>query len=128
MLLRIAASTLAFTAMVTCRVQAQTEPPSMSGIDGVITISPAYPGPTRVGVPNSRPLTNTTLVVQNASGVVASFTTDTDGWFRVPLPPGHYTVSVKDGQGRIGRFGPFEVDVTAGKMTTVAWQCDSGMR
>jgi hypothetical protein len=34
-------------------------------------------------------------------------------------------------QGRktsIGRFGPFEADVTQGKMTKVQWECDSGIR
>ena len=128
MALRIAASMLALTAMATCLGEAQTRSPSGSGIEGVITISPSHPGPTREGVPDSRPLGNTNLVVQNAAGVVTTFTTDTEGRFRVPLPPGHYTVSLKDGQRRIGRFGPFEVDVTAGKMTTVAWQCDTGMR
>jgi hypothetical protein len=128
MLLRIPAVTLAVAVMATSLAHAQTGPASTSGIEGVMTISPAYPGPTRVGVPNSKPLADATFIVQNAAGVVTTFTTDTQGRFRVPLPPGHYTVSVKDGQHRIGRFGPFEVDVTAGKMTTVAWQCDSGMR
>ena len=59
---------------------------------------------------------------------VASFKTDDQGHFRVSLPPGHYTVSRKSGQSRIGRFGPFDVDVTAGQVTKVQWSCDSGMR
>ena len=128
MLLRIAAGVFALTAMTTRLVDAQTEPRSTSGIQGVITISPAYPGPTRVGVPNSKPLSNTSFTVQSAAGALTTFTTDAEGRFRVPLPPGHYTVSLKDGQPHVGRFGPFEVDVTGGKITTVAWQCDSGMR
>jgi Prealbumin-like fold domain len=126
--LRIAASLLVFTAMATCLLQAQAQPTSDSGIEGMINVSPARPGPARVGAPNSRPLTNTAFVVRNASGVVATFTTDAEGRFRASLPPGHYTVSLKGEQPRIGHFGPFEVDVAGGRMTTVGWQCDSGMR
>ena len=99
-----------------------------SGIEGVITISPAMPGPAREGMPDTKPLPNMAWVVQSEKGIVASFTTDSNGRFRVSLPPGHYTVSLQGGVGRIGRFGPFEVDVVPGKMTTVEWKCDSGMR
>jgi hypothetical protein len=99
-----------------------------TGIEGVITISPAHGGPIRVGVPNSKPLAATEFVVENEKGVVASFTTDDAGRFRVAAPPGHYTVSKKEKQGGIGRFGPFDVDVVAGQMTKVEWKCDSGMR
>jgi len=59
---------------------------------------------------------------------VASFTTDGQGHFRASVPPGHYKVSMKGRKSTIGRFGPFEVDVVAGKMTSVQWQCDSGIR
>jgi hypothetical protein len=128
MLLRIAAGVFTFTAMAMCLVLAQTEPASSSGIQGVITISPAYPGPARIGLPNSKPLSNTRFTVQNAAGPLTTFTTDAKGGFHVALPPGHYTVSSANSQPRVGHFGPFEVDVTSGKMTTVAWQCDSGMR
>ena len=44
------------------------------------------------------------------------------------VPPGHYKVSHKGRKSSIGRFGPFEVDVVAGKITKVEWQCDSGIR
>ena len=99
-----------------------------TGIEGVISISPVQGGPTRVDTPDSKPLANTTWTVKKEDATITSFTTDAEGKFKVSLPPGHYTVS-KDGGGRsIGRFGPFEVDVTAGKMTSVEWHCDSGIR
>jgi hypothetical protein len=101
---------------------------SGSGIEGVISISPAMPGPAREGMPESQPLANVTWVVQNEKGMVASFTTNAEGRFHVSLPPGHYTVSRNQQVGRIGHFGPFTVDVSAGKMTSVEWKCDSGMR
>jgi hypothetical protein len=67
--------------------------------------------------------------VENEKGAeVASFTTDDQGRFRVSLAAGHYTVS-KEGKKRgIGHFGPFPVDVVAGQMTKVAWECDTGIR
>jgi hypothetical protein len=41
--------------------------------------------------------------------------------------PGHYSVARK-GQGKIGRCGPFDIDVMNGQITKVEWRCDSGMR
>lgn len=99
-----------------------------TGVEGIISISPSRPGPTRIGEPGSKPLPNAEFIVQNEKGPVTSFTTDAKGSFKVALPPGHYTISSNTGKRRIGRFGPFEVDVVAGKMTKVAWVCDSGMR
>jgi hypothetical protein len=100
-----------------------------TGIEGVINVGPIHGGPTRVGVADSKPLANVVFVVQNdKEAEVASFTTDAQGQFHISLAPGHYRVIRKDAQPRIGRSGPFEVDVVAGQMTRVAWSCDSGMR
>ena len=94
----------------------------------MITLSPTHPGPVRPGMISSKPLANATFVVGNEKGAVASFITDDQGKFRVSLPPGHYAVTKKDQQHGIGRYGPFDVDVVAGQMTKVEWQCDTGMR
>jgi len=99
-----------------------------TGFEGVITISPAQPGPTRADAPGSQPLANAAFVVENEKGEVASFTTDDQGRFRTSVPPGHYKVSIKGKRPGIGRFGPFEVDVVPGKMARVQWECDSGIR
>jgi|SRR5262245_48948473 len=106
----------------------QTRSGSETGIDGVITISPIKAGPVRADAPSSRPLANIAFVVESQKGEIASFTTDNDGRFRVSLAPGHYKVSRKERTSSIGRYGPFEVDVVAGQLTKVQWQCDSGMR
>src|SRR5438093_433881 len=74
------------------------------------------------------PLANATFVVANESNAVAEFTTDNQGHFKVSLLPGHYTVIKKERQKGIGRYGPFDVEVVAGQMTKVEWQCDTGMR
>ena|SRR5437870_3746425 len=106
----------------------QTPSSSETGIEGVITISPAQPGPIRADSPGSKPLANAAFVVQNENGEVASFTTDDQGRFRISVPPGHYKVSIKGRKSSIGHYGPFEVDVVPGKMTNVQWECDSGIR
>lgn len=106
----------------------QTPAGEESGIEGVITVSPANAGPVRADAPRSVPLPNTTFAVANTNGDVVSFTTDDQGRFRLLLTPGHYKVSLKERKSAIGRFGPFEVDVASGKMTNVQWECDSGIR
>ena len=121
-------TTLAFVIMAACVSVAQTPSGAETGIEGTITISPVQPGPIRAGAPGSLPLANVAFAVENQSGEVASFTTDDQGDFRTLLPPGHYKVSIKGRKSGIGRYGPFEVDVVAGKMTKVQWNCDSGIR
>jgi len=44
------------------------------------------------------------------------------------LAPGHYTISRKDWESRVGSYGPFEVDVTARQIKKVQWNCDTGIR
>ena len=91
-------------------------------------ISPANPGPTRVGAAASVPVANASFAVEKNNGEVTSFITDEKGRFRVSLPPGHYKISMKGRTSSIGHFGPFEADVATGKMTNVQWECDSGIR
>ena len=114
--------------MAICTVPGQTSSGGESGIEGVISISPARPGPVRVDEVGSVPLANATFVIENNSREITSFTTDDKGHFRAAVPPGHYKVSLKGRKTSIGRFGPFEVEVGPGKMTNVQWECDSGMR
>jgi hypothetical protein len=117
-------------ALFSCACLAETPPApeSETGIEGVISVGPIHGGPSRVGVPDSRPFANAAFVVENENGPVTSFTTDDQGRFRITLAPGHYVVSMKDRKPRLGRYGPFGVDVVAGKMTKVQWNCDTGMR
>jgi hypothetical protein len=116
------------TMLCSLPAQIQSAPENQTGLEGVITVAPIHGGPIRPGVPSSRPLANTDFVVQNDKGIVSSFTTNSEGQFRILVPPGHYTVSLKQRRGGIGRYGPFDVDVTEGQMTKVTWQCDTGMR
>jgi hypothetical protein len=106
----------------------QTPSVGESGIEGVITITPANPGPTRIGAAASVPLARSTFAVEKDNSEVTSFNTDDQGRFRVSLPPGHYKIFLKGRKSSIGHFGPFETDVAPGKMTNVQWECDSGIR
>src|SRR5689334_5537140 len=90
---------------------------NQTGVEGVILVSPSHPGPIRQGLPNSAPIANMEFTAQSQAGAAASFKTDDQGHFRVVLAPGHYSVSANRPKTRIGRFGPFDVEVTAGKMT-----------
>lgn len=98
-----------------------------SGIEGVITVSPARPGPIREGESGKAPVANTAFVVKKGDEKVASFTTDAAGHFRLILPAGHYIVGREDTGAAIGHW-QFEVDVASDKMVSVAWTGDSGMR
>ena len=104
-----------------------TPSPTLSGIEGVVLVSPIHPGPVRKDQPSARPAGNVTFVVMKMDEKVTSLTTDAEGRFRVALPPGHYTVLRDDPGARIGHWR-FEVDVKPGEMTSVSWTADSGMR
>ncbi len=103
-------------------------PEPTTGVAGVISLSPARPGPIHQGESDARPLASIPFVVTKGEQQVATFETDAEGHFKVALPPGHYSVSRAGEKHRIGNYGPFEVDVSAGQLTHVEWKCDSGMR
>jgi carboxypeptidase family protein len=128
MQLRKLRAILVIASIPCCFSWGQTQSESRTGIEGVITIGPIRPGPISDVVPSWKPLANATFTVESERGIVTSFTTDEQGHFRISLAPGHYTISMNDKKGGIERYGPFDVDVAAGKMTKVEWQCDTGMR
>jgi len=106
-----------------CFSSGQIQSGSGTGIEGVITFGPTQGGPVSADTPSSKPLANATFVVENEKGAeVASFTTDDQGRFRVPLTPGHYTISKEGKKQGIGHYGPFDVDVVADRMTKVQWE------
>jgi hypothetical protein len=119
---------LLFLAMIFPMTNARAGSGWKSGVEGTISIGPAMGGPTHAGANDSKPLPHTTFVVRRDETVIASFTTDDSGHFRVGLPPGHYTIARQTASHGMGFFGPFEIDVTPAKMKTVEWKCDSGIR
>ena len=122
---RLPFAMLLLSAALCCAQSSQTPASKVeTGIEGVINVSPVPTGPSQLG---SKPLANTTFVIKAGDEIVALFTTDERGHFRVPLSAGRYSVSRKDAQPKVGRYS-FDIDVTKGRMTNVAWSCDSGMR
>ena len=124
-----------FSALIilsSCLALAQTQPSptpeSRAGIEGTISAGPAQGGPSKEGRSNSQALANTTFEVKQGDRVITSFQTDGQGRFRVLLEPGHYTISRKDYTSAVGSYGPFEVEVSPGKMAIVQWECDTGLR
>jgi len=99
-----------------------------SGIEGTIIVGPIHGGPVRKDVSSTVGLAKTGFVVKQGDKIVTSFVTDSQGHFKVMLPPGHYMVSRQNYHGAVGHYGPFEVTVSEGKMATVQWQCDTGLR
>ncbi len=101
-----------------------------SGIEGQAVISPAKPGPTRQGEPDTAPY-KTTLAVRGASDSreIRQLETGSDGRFRVVLPPGTYRIGPP---ARAGRFFPRAaeqtVTVVQGRFAHVTIEFDSGMR
>ena len=124
--------TVMLLALVCCVARAETSPTpspeSGTGVEGLIALRNYRPGPVREADPESIPLVNTTFVVKKGDEAVASFTTDEQGRFRISLPSGHYSITKKDWTTRVGHYGPFEVDVVAGEMKKVQWNCDTGMQ
>ena len=117
-----------FSSFFVAQTQPMPAPEPGTGIEGGITLGPTHGGPVRPGVPDSKPFANATFIVESEKGVVTSFATDDQGRFRISLAPGHYAVSLKDKQSKMGHYGPFNVDVVAGQMAKVGWYCDTGMR
>jgi hypothetical protein len=98
---------------------------SATGIEGVIAISPSPPRMSREAVPSPDPLVNAAFNVVKKKAVVASFTTDEHGRFRVSVASGHYTVSQPE-KSQMRQCGPWEVDVVSGQMTKIEWYCEMG--
>ena len=122
---------LILLALFCCVARAETQPTpppeAGTGLEGSIFLHTISGGPVKQGVPDSKPLANTTFDVKKGDLTVASFTTDDQGRFRISLPPGHYSISKKDWKSRVGFYGPFEVDIAAGQIKKIQWNCDTGM-
>ena len=116
-----------FASLLLIFTMAENAPATDTGFEGVISVSPARPGPQRQGEPDKVPVASTTFVVKQGEQIVTSFKTDATGHFHVTLPAGHYVIT-REGPGVAIGHWQFEVDVASGKMASVNWTGDSGMR
>ncbi len=109
-------------------IPATATPLALSGIEGHVLIGPACPGPERVGNPCPDKPYQATLTVLNASGqVVTTIQSDVDGYFKVALEPGTYTLR-PESPNVMPRAAEQSVTVTAGQFTQVKVNYDSGIR
>ena len=99
-----------------------------SGVQGQVTVGPACPGPVRAENPcPDRPYQATIIVLDQENKVVTQVQTDTQGIFRVVLPPGIYTLRPTPTAG-YPRSGDQTVTVVQGQFAQVNIVYDSGMR
>lgn len=127
----IAAATLAVALAVALTPAASRVAPSgdgglPSGLRGVVTKSPTRPV-CLAGEPCSAPAARVTLAFLRQDRLAARATTDDRGRYRVLLRPGSY--EVRGPRLGIGRgIRPAAARVTAGRVTTVNFSLDTGIR
>ncbi len=98
-------------------------------VDGAVLISPARPGPQRIGEPSSKPFAGAEVKLRTTGGVVvAQAITAEDGRFRFSAPPGAYEVVVDTKDAAFPRCPSQVVEVSQRRTADVEIRCDSGMR
>jgi hypothetical protein len=101
-----------------------------SGIQGRVTLGPLCPVEVAGSPCPDAPFAATITVRRPDGGPVLGTDTGPDGRFRIPLPPGTYTIEAEPlRQNDIARMLPLApVSVRPGAYTTVAISFDSGIR
>ena len=101
---------------------------SKSGIQGQAWISPACPGPVKLGreCPDL-PYQGNLWILGEDGSVIAEITTNSDGSFEATLPPGTYTITQPKGTA-LPALPPQEVTVSPGQFTQIELILDSGLR
>ncbi len=107
----------------------EEEPPLASGIQGQVLLGPVCPV-VREGTPCPDAPYQATIDVLTAdlSRNVATFTTDQQGRFRVPLPPGDYYLDPQPPNGPFPRPVPQTVTVPPDRFLDITIQYDTGIR
>jgi hypothetical protein len=122
-------------AVVACTgPQAPTPPGSgdaSTGIGGTVTAGPVCPVERNPPDPGCapRPVAGATIVIRDGSGAqVAAAISGADGAFFVSLSPGDYVVDPRPVQGLLGTAAQQPASVTAGAVTVVQLDYDTGIR
>jgi hypothetical protein len=99
-----------------------------SGLEGLVTVGPQCPV-VRVGESCPDLPYAATLELRQAGRLVAQFNSDAQGYFRVALRPGSYSLEPQSPAGRgLPAAGPRPVTVLEGQFLSVAVVYDSGIR
>ena len=99
---------------------------SRSGLRGLVTLSPTRPVCIE-GQPCSKPAARVLLVFRRDGSIVARVTTGVEGWYRVLLRPGLYTV-VAPRYLRGSGVTPRTVRVTKGRVARIDLEIDTGIQ
>ncbi|MGW2522380.1 carboxypeptidase-like regulatory domain-containing protein [Streptomyces sp. NPDC001617] len=79
--------------------------------------------------PDRPPSARLTITAGEPQRTVTETTSDTDGHFRIPLPPGTHTIHPANLTGAVTPIAqPMSVTVASGRFTTVTIPFDSGIR
>jgi hypothetical protein len=104
-------------------------PAAQSGIEGIVTLGPACPGPQSNVLPCPDKPYQATLVFLDSQGrEQARVTSGTDGRYRVTLAPGRYTVVPLNPSSGLPHASSVDATVSSGAYTTVNITYDSGIR
>jgi hypothetical protein len=99
-----------------------------SGLEGLVTVGPQCPV-VRVGESCPDLPFAATLELRQAGKLVAQFNSDAQGYFRVAVRPGSYSLEPQSPGGRaLPAAGPRPVTVLEGQFSSVAVVYDSGIR
>jgi hypothetical protein len=101
-----------------------------SGIEGRTMVDGGCPVIRRGSPCPDKPLAARLTVTRVGSArTTAQATSDKNGYFRIPLPPGHYVVQPHNLTGAVVPIAqPVTVTVRAGQFTVVRISFDSGIR
>ncbi len=95
-----------------------------TGFRGYVKRGPTMPV-CRVGVPCTAPAKGVKLRFSRAGKVVATATTNSQGWYRVVLRAGNYTVGTSS---KVAAFGPRTATAKKGRMIRRDFLIDTGIR
>lgn len=114
--------------LVSCGNQTPTTTTVASGVEGRVLAGPTCPVEYAYSPCPDRPVATEITVVRESSGAfVKRGMSDSNGDFRIELPPGRYLVSAGPSSG-IGGSQPVPAVVEEGKFTTIEIQIDTGIR
>ena len=125
--MRLLALTGAVAAALALGCGASGSGSSTSGLRGRVMRGPVTPGPCRVGQSCEEPARGVKLLFWRASRVVSRTTTNQNGWYRIALRPGTYTVRTnRPGFERIPQ--PSRARVFSGRFRRLDFNLDTGIR
>jgi hypothetical protein len=108
-----------------------TLPAPVVGVVGRVVAGPTCPVQRLPPDPAcaDRPVAGAVLVITDAGGTeVGRATSDANGEFAIPLPPGSYVLTPQPVPGLMGTSGPIQFTVTAGSPADLDVTYDTGIR